>query len=612
MSDPAALIGLCRPGIAAQMLTILNTVRLARRLGVPAGLVAEGWGRDETDPHFEDGFIVPAGAAAVGDRRLDLATVMPVPHADAVAGQLRSGRQVVIDNPAGILVLADEDTDAVASEISAVAAELPYRADVRAAYDALLGHLDLAVGGVGRAAALCLDPGAGPVLPDEVLSHWAAAQECPALLFGGEQGRAAHLQRGNPELFAVDAMIESAGAPPALRPLLQILLMARCALIGAGVGSRPALAAAAIGQRRFCPLPDDLPPAHLRQAMALLLDRVSGRPDSFADPADLIAGAEQAATFAIGAGQAHPFLADLSDQPGLMTARPRLRHVMAVLALSLGFHLRAGTEARRGLVGTVLDAPACARCQQVLDVLEGSADPGSCLAQDAFLMPLFANPSQRGPAQDQIARAQLLRAGGLAEALIYLPLPGLPAEGEGDLPLWTCRIDWAELLADDDARRTLIDEVALPERLALAGPDLPAIETALAAGGDPEIAPSAALFRQAGLAASALSLHGRYARALRLLEWLERADPGAALTQKRLSDTMFRLQRIEDGFDHLQRAIDAMPDNPLLHLALARHAAACGQAARALDALDTAETLSPGRALTAWQSGRVRADLAAD
>lgn len=612
MTDSAAITGLCQHDIAAQLLALMNVMRLERKFDLPATPVRlVGGGESETGPAaFFDSDFASGRFSASGDTDDlsgydDLAAMASTIDETQMARMLAQDAGFVIDQPTGILTFMGEDRESVASDVAAIGAELPFLPKIITALRQAQRRITEWGGDdIGQAACLFLDRGA--TLPDEIYLLWAARQPGAVLVFSDRPGAAEHLARADGGIIPADTLWHRSDLSAPLQRLLDILLMARCARIGGAADSLAAHAAAAFGQRRFCRLADILPDDLRAQASTLLLDRVIDSPDSFLDSEDLVRSAEYAATFAVGAGQGGRLAEALCDRPA---HRPMLRHVIATCALAVGDQTRAATEARRGLAEIVLRPSARSQCQQVLDVMAGEADPDMPAAQDAFLMALFTEPLRDTPARDRLALLHLGQPGAVATALMVRPGSLGPAGDAGSPPTWTYLADWQELLADDTARQPLLDQPALFKKLGLAGPDLPDLEAALKDGRRPEPAASR---DAAGLAALALSLHGRYARALRLLHWLEVCDPDDPLMHKRLSDTMFRLDRIEDGFDHLDRALRLQPDNPLLHLSVARRAADLGFAAQALDAIERADAIWPGRPLVAWQAGRVRASLAGD
>lgn len=208
----------------------------------------------------------------------------------------------------------------------------------------------------------------------------------------------------------------------------------------------------------------------------------------------------------------------------------------------------------------------------------------------------------------RLAHAALMQNAPLREALLMprnvVPLvarvPDRPA-GKGkavqgkpvrELPLWLLQSDWPEFLGAQ-AWAALVACCDLPARLALTAPDLgPPLETALEGGRDfrrprrPEAV-------QLGLYASALAVHGKFNRALKLLHWLDGARPGQADVAKRLANVCWFAGNQEAALRWLRAAAGAAPGNALLHLALAQRLVEAGYGPAARKHLALAEELWP-------------------
>ncbi len=83
--------------------------------------------------------------------------------------------------------------------------------------------------------------------------------------------------------------------------------------------------------------------------------------------------------------------------------------------------------------------------------------------------------------------------------------------------------------------------------------------------------------------ATRLAATGRTAEALAELETVVRLRPTDADTLVKMAETLFRLERIEDGVVALQRALAAEPEHPLALTTLALHAIGFGDEATARD-----------------------------
>lgn len=222
----------------------------------------------------------------------------------------------------------------------------------------------------------------------------------------------------------------------------------------------------------------------------------------------------------------------------------------------------------------------------------------------------------------RLAHAAMMQNPPLREALL-IPRNALPAlsrvsvrpqgKGEGKaevraLPLWLLQADWPEFLTGA-GRQALEAFPDLPGKLAQAAPDLgPQLETALE-GGRTFPRPRRPEAVQLGLYASALVVHGRYNRALKVLHWLDAMRPGQAETAKRLANVCWAAGNRDAGLRWLRAAAGAAPGNALLHLALAQRLIETGEGAAAHHHLDAAEALWPELDLATL--GTAEADAAA-
>ncbi|MCF3972211.1 tetratricopeptide repeat protein [Paracoccus salsus] len=628
----AAIVGMCDRGIAAQLIGLLNVIRLGRKFGAHAVLFhTAGQTAGAADLHMllEPGFVSRWTAALTKQVELsgrpDLVMLLPDLSEAHLAGRIASGERFVIDRPPGILSLMDEGEDQVRREVAGIAAELPFIPEIGAALSEAVGCIE-AWGGedMSQAVALHLCRGGGSPGPspdhvaDEFARSWAARQTAAVLLFADCPQAEAHVARADPGLIAAGGLwAGDLGPEPARRKVLDILLMSRCARIGGASASLTARAAAALGGRRFCPLPEFLSPGERHQAASALIDRIVNDPASFLDLPDLVRSAEQAAIAAQTAGQGMRLARALCEQGVWTRARPFLRHVIAASALAGGDEALARVEAGRGLAESVLNHHATMQCRQVLDLIAGQDDPRDPASQDGFLVALLTDPAVESPTRDRLADLHLGRDGAMARTLMFpvgvLAARSHPAVSDGRpaLAVWACRLDWQELLPDEAACRPMRDRPPLHAKLAMLGPELAEVEQALVSGHALASPQPGETLDRLGLAAAALSLHGRHARALRLLKWLVRQRPDDPLTRKRLADVMFRLDRAEEGHAQLQAALRSRPDNPLLHLSLACRAADQGDARRAWDAHRHAGLIWSGSRIVSLLADQLRNRLAA-
>lgn len=623
MTQTAAITGICTGDVAARLICLLNTIRLARRFDVPARVLWAGGG---DAPAFGDLLAKgPSGVTVAQDAGGDeppagenLTLLAARVNEAQLAQRFREGACFVLKDAYDLLVLMGEDAAAARAEAAGIAAELTLAPEIHAALTEAERRIEAWGGGeMSEASALWLGRDAESFyLPDEFCLQWAARQPGAVLLFSDHQKRSGHLPATDPGIVTADDLAPLRDLSPAARQTVQILLMARCARVAAGSSSPVARAAALFGHRRFCPLPDNLTEDETRQALRAHFDRVVERPGSFPDPAQLIRAVELASGHAVNSGQAGRLMRALDRGP-LLRRRASLRHVLAECALADGDEVLARAEARRGLAETVLPEPARRQCRHLLDLMDGQSNPDDPASQDAFLLPLFTERALPSPSRDQLARLHIGRDGPVTDALMMpVDFSDLLRNGgddpNGPPPLWCYLTDWEELLRDEGARRPLRETPSLHQKLALVRLDLSPIEAALQDQKPPPFRNDLQSARMLGLAGAILSLHGRLARALRLLKWLDRHWPDDPLTRKRLADTLYRAGKSDEAAEWLAGALSLRSGNPLLHLSQARRAAAEGRAAEAMDALERAEALWPGRGIVAFQAEQVRRSLAAD
>lgn len=604
MTDQPAILGRCAADAASRLTALLALMRLGRRLGVPARLV---WGAGGPAAHevladdFAARWVAPEDPA-------DAPSLPAGAGEPQIAAALGRGGPVILDVAEALYPHDPEDVAADAAALLAEGFAPALLAEVEAAAARIT-----AWGGAGLDAvpALCLrDDPAGDHLPDEVARAWAARQPGAVLVFAADAEAGDHAAGDDPAMIPVQAL-----AGP-LCDMAQILLMARCARIGGAETGRLARVAAALGQRRFCPLPRILPEPERRAARAALLKRVLAGPHGFRGPADFGAAADYLVARPLAQPEARRLADALTGALAASGEGARLQVPLAAAALAAGAAAQARAAADTALAARGLDGAASRRCRQVLDILDARADPGDPAGQDRFLSVLFGRNSAPEPILARLAQTYLCQQGTVADWLMMPPALGraLAASGQGRLPLWSCRVDWQELLPDEAARDHLARHPSLPRKLAALGPHALAAEVPLQEGRVPA-PPAAAAMQSAwltGLAASVLSAHGRYARALRLLHWLDGWRPGDPLTEKRLADTCFRLGNRERGHEILAQLLARCPDQPLLHLSRAHREAESGRPAAARAALDRAAALCPAAGFVEWQAELVAARQDAD
>ena len=639
-----AVVGFRQDRIGARLVGLLNILRIGQSFGVPARFVwlsePEGPYPDLADPcdflapdfvarHIE---IVRQRPDLSGYRNLTAEAQVLNGHFFARA--LAEGARFHSDAAFEVLRLIDEDEARVRAEIAAIAAALPLSAGLSRHLAAARARLADLAGPAGVTAAIhvrrgdilevapwCLGPWPSKYVPDEFFRDWAAGQQGPVLAFSDTPAAVRHLARGEGRILLADDLVSSDGLTIAERDILELLLLAGFARIGAPAGSAFSRAAQIVGGGRVDSLPGDLPTPRRLAAHDALLDRALAGPESFFAPGDLAQSLHYAGGHALTRGRGAELAAALAGQEALMAAHPFLRLVLAQSALAAG----DAAAGRRALDAALAD-PRLQRRDRVqarqLRLLTQAEEPGFDL-DGAVLGEVFLGPQLATPAVAILAHRALGRAGRAGEALMIAPDlvralsrasgagddPGIPALGAGAgqhlLPAWTYLADWDELLPGDAARQVLRRAPPLALKLHLAGTAGARADAALEAGERPA-EPEDALTRQRiGLYGAALSLHGRYRRALRLHGWLKESAPDDPLTIKRLGDSCFRAGNAATGMRHLDEALAILPAHLLLRLSRARRRAEAGDRAGAEADLAKAADLWPGLALIAQQRRQV-------
>ncbi|SET17575.1 hypothetical protein [Paracoccus homiensis] len=638
VTQQAPIVGFRRDRIGARLIGLLNVLRLGQIYEAEAVYL---WLADPTghypelaDPHdflcgdFIDRHIRIVGGMPDLTGRSNLSALAMTVDAASFRQRLARGELFHSDAAFEMTCLLGESRDEAHRQAVRIAADLPLAP--RLAERLAEGRRRLAEWAGDRGAIRALHLRRGDLLdgdpwslsswpakyvPDEFCRVWIDQQPGPVVVFTDTPAATAHLAQGDPRVVPVDQVLDLDGLNAAERDMLEVLVMAGATRIGAPGGSAFSRAALTIGHAQLDSLPRSLPPQENQDAHQALLDRVISRPDSFLCSGDLAQSAQHALHHAITTGQGAALADALAAMSDAAARHPFLYRIAAVSALHAGRHDTARDVAARALAAPNLVPRDTRECQQVQDTVGVIGDPQSPASLDAFLLACFGEKAHHRPVRDMMAAALFGQPG--STALRLLMLPGWQAQDLAERaeaavpPLWSYLGDWEELLDDVTARQPLREMPDLHRKMLQSGRDGLIADEAFASGAAPDTPRDAYGTARIGLAASALSLHGRYARALRLLHWLDEVQPGDAMINKRLADTCFRLGNADLGFEFLGAALDAMPDNVLLHLSMARRAAVAGRAAQALDRLEQAAGLLQAPRLLQRQGRRVRQALAA-
>lgn len=621
MVDGIAIIGFRQDRIGARLICLLNTLRLARKFGVSGSYLwlsqPDGPYPELVDPrHFLTDEFVAAHIQIVTetpDRAglQNVRAVAPGMNVQGFARALAQGRRYECDSMSELVRFIDEDAATVAAEMRAVAADLALTPRLQKALTKARRVIARAGGGapvamhVRRGDILDGDPWsysswASKYVPDEFFRAFIAGHDGPVIAFSDTPAAVTHLRQGDPRVLPAAELLDTAALSVAERDLLELLLMAGCAEVGAPSHSAFSRAASVIGGCRILALPPDLPDAARRGAFDAVLDRVITRPDSFFAPGDLAQSAAYAARHAASAGRGNALIDALAGQRALLERFPFLYRELAATAWTVGRKQKARRLARQGLDSPLMRNRDKPLCRQVLLVSE-TTEPDQLGAE--LVNMVFTGHAAEGPIMPALAGRLLAEGGKTAQMLGFAPelLPLYaqpdPSGGAGPvLPLWLLRIDWFEFIRDPGLQSEALNWPAMWHKIRPAAAGLAEVEAALAAG-TPPATPDAAMAARLGFCASVLRLHGRLKRAMALLEWLDRVRPGDALTAKRLADACFGAGNRKAGWRWLELAQDRAPHHALLCLSQAIRAAEDGDAARAAMALATAGAEWPGLAL---------------
>ncbi|RJL15309.1 tetratricopeptide repeat protein [Paracoccus siganidrum] len=639
MSALPAIIGFRKDRIGARLIGLLNILRLGRKFGLPARYVwlSEPGGPypELVDPRefLEAGFV--ADHIAVVDRapdlsgRTDLMTLAPTINDAHMARRLAGGELFFSDIAFDVLHFMGEPAPEARAGIAAIAADLPLAPRLARALARAENRLSrLVPGGLAQASAIHMrrgdlldgDPwslGAWPAkyVPDEFFRAWAAGQEGAVIVFTDTPAAAHHMAAGDRRIVPIDRLLDLEKLTATERDMLELLLMARCRRIGGPGGSAFSRAAASLGSAEIVMLPQQLPTPRRGEAYQALLDRAIEAPDSFLAPGDLAQSLHYAARHAIAQGQAGRLAEALEGQGALMAAHPFVRRIHAECLLAAGQQDRARAAAQDALADPRLVGRDQRLCRGVLSVMEARAAPDSGDVAEQFLAAVFSQPAGENAQTAHMAAMLLGRDGPVAQALMFPPAltAGLLERNEAGLSLlapWFYLADWEELLDDEAARRPLLAGPAMHLKLRRLGPAPREADHALTEGTTPPPPASEIEAQRIGLGAAILSLHGRYARALRILHWLDDIRPGDPLVKKRLADTCFRLGNVARAEDFLAEALELAGKPPLLQVSMARRLAAMGRPIRARNHIRMALKQWPDSGFLKRQGRRVRRTLA--
>lgn len=633
MSEFPAIIGFRKDRIGARLTGLLNVLRLGRKFDCPARFVwlSEPGGPypELTDPQeFLDKDFVARHISVVDKApdlsgRGDLGLLAKKLDADHMRQRLGVGERFVSDAAFDVISFMGEPPDAARAEIAALATDLPLAPRLAKILARAEKRLSRRVdGGLAQAAAIHMRRGdlldgdpwslsswAAKFAPDEFLRIWADAQPGAVIVFTDTPAAARHMAAGNDRIMPIDSLLDMDKLTATERDMLELLIMSRCARIGASSGSAFSLAAASIGKAEFVPLPQNLSPEQRIAAYQALLDRVIDAPDSFFAPGDLAQSLQYASRHAIGQGQAGRLADALKDREALMQAHPFVRRIQAECLVAAGRLPEARHTVRAGMSDPRMAGRDRKHCRSMLVAMHVQADPDSEASAHEFLSLVFSQAAGDTPWTGQMAAELLGRDGPLSRAMMFPHrlAPELTETGEESTILrpWFYLADWEELLDDDAARRPLVGGPDIHLKLRGLGPVPREMDKALTEGQEPAAPDTEEDAQRIGLAAAILSLHGRYARALRMLHWLERLRPEDALIRKRLADTCFRLGNLQRGIGHMREALQLAKDPPLLQLSMARRLADAGKPQQARNIMQQALEQRPDSPLMQRQQRRI-------
>ncbi len=601
MTFDEQIIGFRRDRIGARLICLLNVLRLSRKFGATGTFL---WLSEPDGPYPELAdpcdFFAPDFVARhiriihempdlSGRRNLNAAA--PGLNVAGFAQTLAEGQRYGCDTMSEVARLMDEAAPDADAAIGAIAREIGLAPGLAAALAEARGKIAALGGGepvaihVRRGDILDGDPWSytgwsTKFVPDEFFRAFIARSEGPVIAFSDTPAAVTHLAQGNTRVIPVGALFDSGALSPAARDLLELLLMAGCAEVGAPVQSAFSRAAAVIGPCRIAALPAALSDEESLAANDALLERAITRPSSFFARGDFAQSLLYAAKHGVTTRRGDALLRLLGQHPTFLQRFPFLYRELAVMAWALGRKGEARRLAKQGLAAPMMRHRDKAQCRQVLLVTErGDSDDMRRATEAQFLSMVLSGRAAAGPVIPALAHELLSQTDGtLAETLMFPPSmltlhtqpPPAGARSGPTLPLWLLRLDWPEFLRDPASQRDLLQSVDMWQKMRLAADGLGEIEVALAAGALPPVtADDVARF---GHCASVLRAHGRLKRAFALLHWLDGAQPGNPLTQKRLADACFAAGNRKAGWRWLALARRSAGPNAMIGLSAALRA----------------------------------------
>ena len=650
MTQEPAIIGFRQDRVGARITGIVSLMRLAHAFGATTRFAwlaqPDGPWPELSDPtafftpDFVASHIVVVDRAPPLDGRRSLHAESAHLNRANFARALANGVRFHSDAAFAVATFQGEPAAQVEAEVRAVAAQLQLAAPLARALD----RMDAAIRAIGGGPASAIHVRRGDILdsfpwsysawpgkfvPDEFLRAFAEGQDGAVIAFSDTPAAVLHLAQGNGRIIPVDRLLAEHApdvAPDsAARDVLELMLMARCATVGAPSQSAFSQAANVIGGVRIVPLPAGLPRGVAIASHDALLDRLIAAPGSFFAPGDMAQSVAYAAPHARSVGRVPELIAAFADRPGIMARFPFVPRHLAAAAEAAGLGEAAVHLARLALGQKLLRARDRVYCDSIVLL----ADARRRAAGDAGAMPeptlhaRFVEQALEGRSNDgQAAKATasliLSRPGVASDQLMFPPrlhqILARHADGsDGQMPLHAFLCDWDELVQDDSTRASLRRWPVLDLKLGPALKPLTVFEQAVAAGvAMPQPDEDVAILL--GFAASVLTLHGRLRRSFAVLEWLDRVRPGQAITAKRLANAYFQNGNTGAAWKHMDRAIAAAPDNALLHLSAAVRAQ--DDAERRLAHLTAAaanwpELARPARALARLRNATAKARKAA-
>ena len=617
------IIGFRSDRIGARLICMLNVMRLSRKFGVTGKYLwlsdPDGAHPELRDPRdflaadFVDRHIRIIDQMPTGGQRLSVTATAPANSMAGFAATLAAGQLCECDCRAEVIRFMDEPAADAAAEIRDIARQIVLapplaeaRGRARAALLRVAGDNPVAIH-VRRGDIVDGDPrslSAWPLkyVPDEVYRGFIDHVGGAVIAFSDRPAAIAHLAQGDPRIIPASALFDHRHLPPAARDLLEMLLIADCARVGAPGDSAFSQAASIMGRCQIAVLPEMLPPATRTAALDALLERAITHPDSFFAPGDLAQSLVHAAQHAVSRARADELLECFAERPALLDDFPFLYRELATVAWTSARRPLARRLARQGLSASLICDRDQVQCRQVL-MAASARGPGGVKrdTQGQFLTMVLTGRAADGPVMPELAhRIAHAPANALTGTLLLAP-ELLPLFAEAPpagmqigplLPLWLLRLDWSECLGAPDLLNDLLQFPDMWPKMRPAAQGLDEVETALGQGA-PLPLPDAATQARFGHCASVLRLHGRLKRAFALLHWLDAASPDRALTHKRLADTCFAASKPAGGWKWLGSALLLAPENPMLWLSAAIRAADEGDVTRAGHHLDEAAKLWP-------------------